>query len=103
MDVADEKLRTLRAAAGNEFDISVDGGIGLDNLAHVVEMGANVIVAGSAVFGTKDIEKTVNEFNRVASYQDLSSIGREKDGCGRYVSSKLCSYLNGGKRLVSES
>lgn len=103
MDVADEKLKTLRAAAGKEFDISVDGGIGLDNLAHVIEMGANVIVAGSAVFGTKDIEKTVREFNREASYHDLMKIGRDKDGYSRYVSPKLNTYFKGGNRLVSES
>lgn len=99
----DEKLKKLRAAVGREFDISVDGGIGLDNLAHVVEMGANVIVAGSAVFGTKDIEGTVREFNRIASYQDLISIGRAGDGYGRYVSPKLTANSTSGKRMVSES
>ena len=99
----DEKLQKLRAIAGSEFDISVDGGIGLDNLAHVVEMGANVIVAGSAVFGSKDIEGTVREFNRIASYQDLISIGKAGEGCSRYVSSKLNYYARSEKRLVHES
>ena len=32
------------------YDIEVDGGINIDNLATVLEAGANVIVAGSAIF-----------------------------------------------------
>ena len=72
MPQADRKLRALRAAAGDGFDISVDGGIGMDNIAHVVEMGANVIVAGSSIFGAKDIERAVSEFNSAASRAEMT-------------------------------
>ena len=34
--------------------IEVDGGVNRDNIRQVVEMGANWIVAGSAVFGAED-------------------------------------------------
>ena len=34
--------------------IEVDGGVNRDNIRQVVEMGANWIVAGSAVFGAAD-------------------------------------------------
>src|SRR5262249_37670151 len=48
---ATEKIRRLRAMAGGRpIDIEVDGGIGADNAAAVVSAGANVLVAGSAVF-----------------------------------------------------
>ncbi|MDI3468220.1 MAG: Ribulose-phosphate 3-epimerase [Pseudolabrys sp.] len=46
-----DKIRDLRAmAGGRSIDIEVDGGITPDNAASVVQAGANVLVAGSAVF-----------------------------------------------------
>ncbi|WZL74792.1 ribulose-phosphate 3-epimerase [Clostridiaceae bacterium 35-E11] len=45
-------------------DIEVDGGIKLDNVCDVVKAGANILVAGSAIFNTDDIEDTVNLFRR---------------------------------------
>ena len=46
-----DKIRNLRAMAGaRPIDIEVDGGITPDNAAKVVQAGANVLVAGSAVF-----------------------------------------------------
>lgn len=40
-------------------DLQVDGGVGEDNIGKVVDCGANVIVAGSAVFNSKDIPGTI--------------------------------------------
>ena len=58
------KIRSLRqmiSARGLCTDIEVDGGITADNVRTVLDAGANVIVAGSAVFnGT--IEKNVKAF-----------------------------------------
>lgn len=48
-----EKVRSLRKRMnllGLHTDIEVDGGIGLGNVGEVIEAGANVIVAGSAVY-----------------------------------------------------
>ena len=46
---------------GRDIELEVDGGVSPKN-AHVVkDAGANVIVAGSAVFGSSDIPKTVQE------------------------------------------
>ena len=56
-----DKIRYLRAKYP-EIDIEVDGGIYLDNLDAVVEAGANVIVAGSAVFNASDREDTIRKF-----------------------------------------
>ena len=46
-----QDLRKMIAARGLNMDIEVDGGIKLDNVKTVLDAGANVIVAGSAVFG----------------------------------------------------
>ncbi len=45
-----------------DIDIEVDGGIKLSNVKKVVEAGANVIVAGSAVFDVENVPETVAEF-----------------------------------------
>ena len=46
-----DKLREVRALVGaRPIDIEVDGGITAENAARVVQAGANVLVAGSAVF-----------------------------------------------------
>jgi ribulose-phosphate 3-epimerase len=37
----------------------VDGGIKADNVAEIVRAGANVIVSGSGIFGTKDYAETI--------------------------------------------
>lgn len=52
-----EKIRALaqmRARRGLEFEIGVDGGINADTARKVVEAGADVLIAGSAVFGHPD-------------------------------------------------
>jgi ribulose-phosphate 3-epimerase len=46
-----DKLRNVRAMVGaRPIDIEIDGGVTPDNAAKVVQAGANVLVAGSAVF-----------------------------------------------------
>lgn len=57
-----EKIREAKELSNiynKDLLIEVDGGIGTDNIREVVECGANVIVAGSAVFKNGDIEKNI--------------------------------------------
>jgi ribulose-phosphate 3-epimerase len=59
-----DKIRQLRAMIdrrGLQVDIEVDGGIKVDNVAAVCAAGANVIVSGSGIFGTKDYAATIAE------------------------------------------
>jgi len=46
-------------------DIQIDGGVTLDNLKEVLDWGANVIVAGSAIYNTEDVVKRTNEFKKI--------------------------------------
>jgi ribulose-phosphate 3-epimerase len=51
------KLRNLRQmidASGRDIDLEIDGGIGPENARLVTEAGANVLVAGSSIFGQQD-------------------------------------------------
>jgi ribulose-phosphate 3-epimerase len=57
IEACTEKVRQLRALAdarGQALDIEVDGGIKADTVAQAAAAGANVFVAGTAVFGAKD-------------------------------------------------
>jgi ribulose-phosphate 3-epimerase len=59
-----EKVRRLRAMIADRklpTRIEIDGGIDSRNIAAVVEAGAEIIVSGSAIFGTADPEAAVRE------------------------------------------
>jgi ribulose-phosphate 3-epimerase len=48
------RLDRLRQDSGADFFIQVDGGVGLENAGALVKAGADVLVAGNAVFGAPD-------------------------------------------------
>ena len=59
-----KKLRRLRRMiddSGFEVKIEIDGGVDADNINEIVEAGAEIIVAGSAVFGGGKPEESVRE------------------------------------------
>ncbi|MCI6909345.1 MAG: ribulose-phosphate 3-epimerase [Clostridiales bacterium] len=62
MPVADDKMRALRRVIderGLSCEVEVDGGVGQANIAYVRSCGADVIVAGSAVYGKGDVAAAV--------------------------------------------
>ena len=64
-----EDVRMLRAMikeAGYHIDIQVDGGINAETAAIAAEAGANVFVAGSAVFKAKDTKKAIADIRAAA-------------------------------------
>lgn len=60
------RLRRMIDERGYQVDIEVDGGIKVDNVDQVVKAGANVLVSGSGVFGTKDYAATIAEMRKRA-------------------------------------
>jgi ribulose-phosphate 3-epimerase len=57
-----DKVSALRAEIdkrGLEIDIQVDGGITAENAQQVIHSGANVLVAGSSVFGASDRKRAI--------------------------------------------
>ncbi|MBO5099299.1 MAG: ribulose-phosphate 3-epimerase, partial [Clostridia bacterium] len=53
-----DKIKVLREMKP-DLDIEIDGGVKCENIGKVIEAGANVIVAGSAVFCADDPAKVV--------------------------------------------
>ena len=56
------KLKEARQridASGRDIRLEVDGGVKIDNIGAIAAAGADMFVAGSAIFGTKDYTKTI--------------------------------------------
>ena len=65
-----DKVRAIRAEIikrNLNVDIQVDGGIGADNIGIVTEAGANVIVAGSSIFGAKKTGAVIKQMREEAA------------------------------------
>jgi len=62
-----DKIRRIRQMIGNRpIELEVDGGVNVDTIKNVAEAGANVVVAGSAVFKGTDYSKTINALRAAA-------------------------------------
>lgn len=59
------RLSEMRKSTGTGFMIEVDGGVNLENAASLIEAGADILVAGSAVFGAEDIVERTREFKKL--------------------------------------
>lgn len=54
-------LRKMISAQNYQVDIQVDGGITVDTAKNVVQAGANILVAGSAIFNAPEIDAAVRQ------------------------------------------
>lgn len=69
LDVVLPKMRRVRravAAADLEVRVQVDGGVSEDTIARCAEAGADVFVAGSAVYGADDASKAIGRLRELA-------------------------------------
>lgn len=61
------RLAEIRRQRGLQYRIEVDGGVALDTIADVVHAGAEILVAGNAVFGKGDPKKNAEALLRAAT------------------------------------
>lgn len=59
------ELRKMLDSRGCEAELEVDGGVKPSNIAQIAHAGADVLVAGSAVFGSSDYAATIAEMKRL--------------------------------------
>lgn len=59
------QVREMAKARNKKLLIQVDGGVDLSNVEEVISAGANVIVAGSAVFSASDLDQRVVDFKEI--------------------------------------
>ena len=65
-----EKTRaaaSLRDARRGDFEIQVEGGIGFEHIELLAQAGADILVAGSAIFNSEDPKASLGEMLRLAS------------------------------------
>ncbi|GAD88018.1 MULTISPECIES: ribulose-phosphate 3-epimerase [Vibrio] len=59
-----DKLRAVREridASGRDIRLEIDGGVKVDNIREIAEAGADMFVAGSAIFNQPDYQQVINE------------------------------------------
>jgi ribulose-phosphate 3-epimerase len=60
-----KKLRSLIVSRKLSVDIEVDGGINLETAPQAVEAGANILVAGSAIFYAEDYKAVIHKLKAI--------------------------------------
>ena len=60
-----QQLRGMLDRRGCEAELEIDGGVKPTNIAQIAHAGADVLVAGSAVFGSSDYAATITEMKRL--------------------------------------
>jgi ribulose-phosphate 3-epimerase len=61
-----EELVRIRESRGLEFRIEIDGGVALDTVSDIVRAGAEILVAGNAVFAKGDIRENARKLLEAA-------------------------------------
>ena len=61
------KARKMLNALPNKPLLEVDGGVNLKNIADIAQAGADVLVAGAAIFGTEDYQQTITALKTAAN------------------------------------
>lgn len=69
------QLRQRIQSLGLEVGIEIDGGMNRNTIADAAEAGANIFVAGSAVYGSDDYAETISELRRLASAGQVRAQG----------------------------
>ena len=65
-----EEARMMIEAAGTDVLIEVDGGVDTGNIGLLAELGVEVFVAGSAIFGADDMTATIAEMKQQAGFNE---------------------------------
>ena len=70
-----DKIRASReiiSESGRDIRLEVDGGVKIDNIAEIASAGADTFVAGSAIFGSENYEKTISLMK-----EEINSISKD--------------------------
>ena len=60
-----KKLKELKEKNNNNFLIEIDGGVNIDNAKDLIDSGADVLVAGSSVFKSKNPIETIKKLKQI--------------------------------------
>lgn len=71
-----KKLKDMAREQKADFLIEIDGGVGLNNAGEIARAGVDVLVAGSAVFGTPDPGQTVQKLLKTIQQESQFPVQR---------------------------
>ncbi len=63
--------REIISESGRDIRLEVDGGVKIDNIAEIASAGADTFVAGSAIFGSENYQKTISSMK-----EEINSISK---------------------------
>ena len=63
--------RKIISESGRDIRLEVDGGVKIDNIAEIASAGAGTFVAGSAIFGSENYQKTISSMK-----EEINSISK---------------------------
>ena len=63
--------RKIISESGRDIRLEVDGGVKIDNIAEIASAGADTFVAGSAIFGSENYQKTISSMK-----EEINSISK---------------------------
>ena len=64
--------RKIISESGRDIRLEVDGGVKIDNIAKIASAGADTFVAGSAIFGSENYQKTISSMK-----EEINSISKD--------------------------
>ena len=64
--------REIISESGRDIRLEVDGGVKIDNIAEIASAGADTFVAGSAIFGSENYQKTISSMK-----EEINSISKD--------------------------
>ena len=64
--------REMISESGRDIRLEVDGGVKIDNIAEIASAGADTFVAGSAIFGSENYQKTISSMR-----EEINSISKD--------------------------
>ena len=71
-----DKVRSVRKlidATGRDIRLEIDGGVKVDNIGEIARAGADMFVAGSAIFGARDYKSTISAMRAEIAGQKLAA------------------------------
>ena len=71
-----DKVRAVRKlidASGKHIRLEIDGGVKIDNIGEIARAGADMFVAGSAIFGAKDYKATISSMRAAIAGTKLAA------------------------------
>merc|ERR1711988_1143254 len=74
-----KEARKMIDESGYDTSLQIDGGVGVGNIAEIAEAGADMFVAGSAIFNSPSYEETISAMRKELEKVPFPGAGKEEE------------------------